>query len=101
MRLRHGAVVVATTLFFPVDPLQARSDSPGWSQFRGPNGSGVAGGHLYTISEKGVVSVVKTGDELQLVHQSDLGEAVSATPAIDESTLYVRTRGRLLALRRP
>jgi hypothetical protein len=60
----------------------------------------VAGGHLYAISEKGVISVVRTGDEFQLVDQHDLRETVAATPAIDESTLYLRTRTQLLAFRR-
>jgi len=55
---------------------------------------------LYAVSEQGVVSVVKTGDGFELLHQHALGERVSATPAIDRSTIYIRTGTQLLAFRR-
>ena len=59
----------------------------------------IANGHLYLISEEGVVSVVRTGDDFELVHQHDLQERVSATPAVDASTIYVRTKTQLFAFR--
>jgi outer membrane protein assembly factor BamB len=59
----------------------------------------VANDHIYVISELGVLSVVKAGDEFDLLHQQTLGEPVAATPAIDKSTLYVRTEKRLMAFR--
>jgi hypothetical protein len=59
----------------------------------------VAHGHLYVISEEGVLSVVKTGDNFELVHQHEFHERVSATPAIDDATIYIRTNKRLLAYR--
>lgn len=59
----------------------------------------IANNHLYMISEEGVVSVVKTGDEFTLVHQHALKDSVAATPAIDASTIYIRTKARLFAFR--
>ena len=59
----------------------------------------IANDHLYLISEEGVVSVVKTGDDFELVYQHDLQERVSATPAIDASTVYIRTETQLFAFR--
>ncbi len=59
----------------------------------------IADDHLYVISEQGVLSVLKTGDDFELVHQHDFQERVSATPAIDASTVYIRTATQLLAFR--
>jgi len=59
----------------------------------------VANGHLYLASNRGLVSVVKAGDAFQVVHQVDLGEAVFVTPALDASTIYIRTETNLLAFR--
>ncbi|MEE8452258.1 MAG: PQQ-binding-like beta-propeller repeat protein, partial [Thermoguttaceae bacterium] len=59
----------------------------------------VAGDHLYLISERGHVSVVKPGDTFQLVHEYDLGEPAFVTPAFDASTIYIRTKTMLWALR--
>ena len=41
-----------------------------------------AGGRIYLASEKGVVSVLATGDRLQVLARNDLGESVMATPAV-------------------
>jgi hypothetical protein len=59
----------------------------------------IANDHVYVISENGVISVVKAGDEFEMLHQQALGEPVAATPAIDESTMYIRTEKRLMAFR--
>ncbi len=59
----------------------------------------VANGHVYAISESGVVSVVKTGSAFELAHQHDLREQVAATPAIDASAIYIRTKTKLRAFR--
>jgi outer membrane protein assembly factor BamB len=59
----------------------------------------VANGHLYLVSNQGLVSVVRPGDRFQLVHQHDLQKPVVATPAFDESTIYIRTAEELLAFR--
>ena len=58
-----------------------------------------ANDHLYLISNLGLISVVKAGKEFDLTHSYDLKEPVLVTPAIDSSTLYIRSEKNLLALR--
>lgn len=60
----------------------------------------IANEHLYTISQEGLLSVVRTGDDFEIVHQFDFAESVSATPALDEETIYIRTDQRLMAFRK-
>ncbi len=59
-----------------------------------------ANGHIYFVSlSDGAVTVVKAGSgEPEVAAQNaPLGERVSATPAIADDTLYVRTAGHLYA----
>jgi outer membrane protein assembly factor BamB len=59
-----------------------------------------ANGHVYFISlEEGIVTVLKAGAAKPEVVAKNpkLGERVSATPAIADDTLYVRTAGHLYA----
>lgn len=58
-----------------------------------------ANGHVYLLSDEGVLSVVEAGEKFALVHQHDLGESASITPAIDRNTIYVRTKNHLHAFR--
>ena len=60
----------------------------------------IAGGQLYAVSSLGVISVIATGDDFEVAHQHDLGEAVHVTPAIDRDTLYLRGEKHLWAFRR-
>ena len=55
-----------------------------------------AGGHNYIVAENGSLVVLKAGDTLDLVARRDLGERVTATPAISENQLYLRTENHLL-----
>lgn len=57
----------------------------------------IANGHIYLIAVNGDVTVVKTGDSPDVAFRGKLGERVSATPAIADDTLYVRTAGHLYA----
>jgi outer membrane protein assembly factor BamB len=59
----------------------------------------IAAGHLYLVSNRGLVSVVKAGDAFELVHQHDLGEPAFVTPAFDPTTIYIRTQTNLCAFR--
>ena len=59
----------------------------------------VAGGYIYLVSCKGILTVVKTGDKFQITHQTDLKAFISATPAMDQQSLYVRTDQAMLAFR--
>ena len=60
----------------------------------------IAGDHLYFASEAGVISVVKTGDEMEIIHQYDMGEPIMVTPALDSDTLYIRGEKNLWAFRK-
>jgi outer membrane protein assembly factor BamB len=58
----------------------------------------VAGGDkVIAISQKGIATVLSSGDELKIVSRNDLGEPVMATPALVGGRLYVRTAGHLFA----
>ena len=59
----------------------------------------IANDHLFFTSARGVVTVVKAGDDFTIVHQEDLDVPVNATPAMDENTLYIRTKSGLMAFR--
>jgi len=59
----------------------------------------IANGHLYLLSASGQITVVRCGDQFTMVHQADLQAPVSATPALDRQTLYVRTDHTLMAFR--
>lgn len=59
----------------------------------------IANGHLYIISELGVMTVVSIDGDTTVAHRHDFDERVAATPAVDESTIYVRTQSKLYAFR--
>jgi outer membrane protein assembly factor BamB len=59
----------------------------------------VAKDHLYLLSLKGALTVVKCGDKFEVVHRTRLTGSFSATPAIDPNSLYVRADEALLAFR--
>lgn len=56
-----------------------------------------AAGKICATSQSGVVVVYRAGDTLDVLARNALDEAVLATPAIVEGTLYVRTKSRLYA----
>jgi outer membrane protein assembly factor BamB len=56
-----------------------------------------ADGRLYTASDRGVITVLKAGDKLQVLAQADLEEAIMATPALVDSAIYIRSTGHLWA----
>ena len=59
----------------------------------------LANDHLYLLSAKGVLTVVKCGDRFEVVHQTALHATIAAMPAVDRNTLYVRFDDSLLAFR--
>jgi outer membrane protein assembly factor BamB len=56
-----------------------------------------ANGRLLVASGDGVVSVLGTGDRLEILAHNDLGEGILATPAIVGGVLYIRTSSNLMA----
>lgn len=59
----------------------------------------IAHDHLYLISNNGLLTVAKTGDTFQLISQHDLADRAFVTPALDQNTLYLRTKSTLQAFR--
>ena len=58
--------------------------------------SPVAGdGKIFAVSHEGKVSVIRAGADWQVLSVNDLGSECSATPAISEGRLYIRTREHL------
>lgn len=58
-----------------------------------------ADGHLYFGSNDGHVSVVKAGRTFELVSDIDMGEAITASVAVSNGTLFLRTYEALYAIR--
>ena len=56
-------------------------------------------GKVFIAALSGVVLVLKASDQLQILSRNDLGEAIGATPAIADDTLYVRSADHLWAFR--
>jgi outer membrane protein assembly factor BamB len=57
------------------------------------------GGRIYVASDYGVVTVLEAGDEFKVLAHNELPDAVLATPAIADGTLFVRTAKQLFAFR--
>ncbi len=66
---------------------------------RGPRYSSpvVGDDKIYAASARGVVTVFKTGDALEVLAHNDLGERIMATPALVDGVIYVRTERTLYA----
>ena len=57
----------------------------------------VAGKNLILISEEGLVSVVRTGKDFELLGQLQLNEKIRVTPALGINNLYLRSESHLWA----
>jgi outer membrane protein assembly factor BamB len=57
-----------------------------------------ADGHIYVTARKGVVTVFKAGREFEQVAVNEIGEAVSASPAISNGRIYLRSFDALWAI---
>jgi outer membrane protein assembly factor BamB len=60
----------------------------------------IANGHLYLASEPGIITVVKAGQKLDIVHQQKLGDLIHVSPAFDANTIYIRSAKQLWAFRK-
>jgi outer membrane protein assembly factor BamB len=59
-----------------------------------------ADGKIYLNARDGKISVVKAGPKFEMLAQNDLGEEISASPAISNGTIYLRTFDALWAIRK-
>lgn len=58
----------------------------------------VADGKLYIGDEDGDIAVLKTGKQMELLHEVNMGSAVYTTPVAKNGVLYVTNRSTLFAL---
>lgn len=56
-----------------------------------------AGGRIIIASRNGVVTVIEAGDDLKILAKNDLREFITATPAVVDNKLYLRTDKALYA----
>lgn len=56
-----------------------------------------AGGKVFVTSADGVITVLGSGEKLEILASNDLGEPVYGTPALVESAIYIRSFGHLWA----
>ena len=81
-----------------LDPMTGRILKVG----RSPNALGeyyaspvAADGKVFLANTDGKISVLKAGAEWEVLAVNDINDEVSATPALSDGRLYVRTRGAL------
>lgn len=59
-----------------------------------------ADGHIYICSRDGICTVLKSGPKFEVVAENDIGnEPITASPAISNGTLYLRSYDALYAIR--
>ena len=56
------------------------------------------GDRVLVGTDRGTLLVLGTGDELEVIARNDFGESITATPAVIDNTLYVRTARHLYAI---
>ncbi len=56
-----------------------------------------ANGKIYFTSRNGIITVIEDGEKLNILARNDLDEIISATPAIVDNKIYVRTDTNLYA----
>ena len=57
-----------------------------------------ANGHIYLTDRGGVITVITTGANPQVVASNDMGEGVDATPAADGNDLFIRGERHLFCV---
>jgi len=55
------------------------------------------GEHIVICAQRGTAFVIRAGDTLEILSRNELGETLSATPAVVENTLYLRGEKHLWA----
>ena len=72
---------------------EAKNGKRCWRERLGPHYSASlvsANGLVYFLSDKGVMTVVKPGAELEIVARNELGENTYASPAISDRQIFLR-----------
>jgi outer membrane protein assembly factor BamB len=91
--VRNGGIVHCRNAGDGREIYSERLDAPG-----GYYASPVAGdGKIYFASDRGMLTVLATGEKFSVLARNDLKERVIATPALVGGVMYVRTDTRLYA----
>ena len=72
---------------------EAKTGKSCWRERLGPHYSASlvsANGLVYFLSDKGVMTIVKPGEELDIVARNELGENTYASPAISDGQIFLR-----------
>jgi outer membrane protein assembly factor BamB len=56
------------------------------------------GSHIYLCAKDGMTTVVKAGPKFEIVAKNNLEEPITASPAVADGTLYIRTYNALYAI---
>ena len=56
-----------------------------------------AGGKIYIGTRNGIVTVIDAGEKFNILAQNNLGDNITATPAVVDTKLYLRTSKFLYA----
>ncbi len=81
----------------------AESGDPLWRErlAGGQSGSPVlADGIVYYFSDRGEATLVRPGDDFEVVAKNQLGESISASPAISHGQIFIRTHQALYCIGR-
>ena len=57
-----------------------------------------ADGLVYFVSDQGVTTVIRPGETFEIVAQNELGERISASPAISQGQYFLRTHQHLYCI---
>lgn len=58
----------------------------------------LADGIVYCLSDQGVATLIRLGDQFEVVAENDLGEPISASPAISQGQIYIRSHQTLYCI---
>lgn len=103
--LHRGRLYLVKTGGF-ISCLDAKTGKPSYESERlGVGGEYYAtpvavGDHLFVCAQRGTVFAVKAGDRFEVAARNELGEGLSATPAVVDDTLYLRGEKHLWAFGR-
>lgn len=57
------------------------------------------GNNIYLCAKDGMTTVVQAGRDFKILSQNNLGEPITASPAVADGTLYIRTYNALYAIK--
>ncbi|MDP7010083.1 MAG: serine/threonine protein kinase, partial [Verrucomicrobiota bacterium] len=57
-----------------------------------------AEGNVYFVSDRGVTTVLRPGPRFNVIARNDLGEKISASPAISQGQIFLRSDNNLFCI---